>query len=169
MFGNWLRRASNSEQVEGAERLQQALRAELPDMDEESVLIITAIVGLLGAVAYADTEFSEVEMERVRDQLSRVEGLSSDGVRSVCQALREHVVEVSTVQLPRYSRVLRELADRDLRFQVVEMLMNLADADEVITSSETNTMRQITSALGLTQRDYNAIQQRYREHLKVLK
>jgi uncharacterized tellurite resistance protein B-like protein len=168
MFGNWLRRALSTE-VEGAERLYQALRAELSEMDDESVLVASAIVGLLGAVAYADTEFSEVEMQRVRSELSRINGLSRDGVESVCSVLKDHIVEISTVQLPHYTRILRDLADHELRLQVVEMLVALADADEVITSSETNVIRQITNALGLTQREYNTIQQSYRDHLTVLK
>jgi uncharacterized tellurite resistance protein B-like protein len=169
MFGQWLRRASVSEQVEGAEQIHAALRRELPEMDEESLLVTTAIVGLLGAVAYADGDYSQVEQQRVQEELSRIEGLSRPGVEAVCEALKRHIVEVSTVQLPHYSRVLRELADPELRLQVLEMLLALAAADQSITSPETNVMRQIATALGLTQRDYNTAQQKYREHLSVLK
>ena len=44
MFGQWLRRASVSEQVEGAEQIHATLRRELSEMDEESLLVVTAIV-----------------------------------------------------------------------------------------------------------------------------
>ena len=169
MFGQWLRRASVSEQVEGAEQIHATLRRELSEMDEESVLVVTAIVGLLGAVAYADSDYSQAEQQRVQQELSRIEGLSCHGVEAVCDALKRHIVEVSTVQLPRYSRTLRDLADPELRLQVLEMLLALAAADQSITSPETNVIRQIATALGLTQHDYNAAQQKYREHLAVLR
>lgn len=169
MFGQWLRRATDSEQVEGAEQIHATLRRELAEMDEESLLVVSAIVGLLGAVAYADSDYSPVEQQRVQQELSRIEGLSHRGVEVVCEALKRHIVEVSTVQLPHYSRILRELADIELRLQVLEMLLALAAADQEITSPETNVIRQIATSMGLTQRDYNAAQQKYREHLSVLR
>ena len=169
MFGRWLSRASAVEQVEGAEQLHRTLHSELPEMDEESVLVITAMVGLLGAVAYADSEFSEQERQRVRQELARIDGMSPRGIDAVCDALNRNILEIATVQVPRYSRILRELADQELRIQILEMLVALAAADQIITSAETNVMRQITTALGLTQRDYNTAQAKYRDHLAVLK
>ncbi len=169
MFGRWLSRESTVDEVEGAEELHRTLRNELPEMDEQSVLVTTAIVGLLGAVAYADSDFSEQERQRVRQELARVDGMSARGADAVCAALDRHIQEIAAVQVPRYSRVLRELADQELRIQILEMLVALAAADQVITSAETNVMRQITTALGLTQRDYNAAQAKYRDQLAVLK
>ena len=69
---------------------------------------------------------------------------------------------------PRYTRLLRELGDQELRLDLLEMLVALAAADQVITSAETNVMRQITTSLGLTQRDYNAAQAKYKDRLAVL-
>jgi uncharacterized tellurite resistance protein B-like protein len=168
MFGNWLNRASVVKEPAGAEQLEDAIRSELGDADEETVLVVAAIVGLLGAVAYADSEFSVEERQRVREELSRIHGMTSRGVEVVCSALDRHILEIATVQTPRYSRMLRELGDPELRLQVLEMLVALAAADEVITSAETNVMRQITTALGLTQHDYNAVQAQYRDRLSVL-
>jgi uncharacterized tellurite resistance protein B-like protein len=168
MFGRWLNRASVVRELQGAEQLEFTVRTELAGADEETVLVVTAIVGLLGAVAYADSDFSIQEQARVREELARIDGMTPGGVDAVCAALKQHILEIATVQSPRYSRVLRELADQELRIQVLEMLVALAAADDVITSAETNVMRQITTALGLTQRDYNAAQAKYRDRLAVL-
>ena len=168
MFGRWLNRAAVVRELQGAEQLEQSVRAELAGSDEETVLVVTAIVGLLGAVAYADSDYSIQEQARVREELARIEGMTAAGVEAVCAALKRHILEIATVQSPRYSRVLRELADQDLRIQVLEMLVALAAADQIITSAETNVMRQITTALGLTQHDYNAAQAKYRDRLAVL-
>lgn len=168
MFGNWLNRAANVRELDGAEQLEFAVRSELKGADEETVLVVTAIVGLLGVVAYADSNYSIEEQARVREELSRINGMTSGGVAATCAALERHILEIATVQSPRYSRVLRELADPELRLQVLEMLVALAAADQTITSAETNVMRQITTALGLTQRDYNAAQAKYKDRLAVL-
>ncbi len=168
MFGRWLNRASVVQELQGAEQLETTVRAELAGADQETVLVVTAIVGLLGAVAYADSDYSIQEQARVREELTRIEGMTPAGVEAVCAALKRHILEIATVQSPRYSRMLRELADQELRIQVLEMLVALAAADDIITSAETNVMRQITTALGLTQRDYNAAQAKYRDRLAVL-
>jgi uncharacterized tellurite resistance protein B-like protein len=73
------------------------------------------------------------------------------------------------VETPRYSRILRDLADRELRVQVLDMLLALAAADESVTTAETNFIRQTATALGLTQSDYNALQDKYKEYLSVLR
>jgi uncharacterized tellurite resistance protein B-like protein len=168
MFGNWLNRAASVKELGGAEQLEVAIRTELTSADEETVLVVTAIVGLLGAVAYADSNYSPDERRRVRDELARIHGMTPRGVDAICLALENHILEIATVQTPHYSRVLRELGDHELRLDVLEMLVALAAADQVITSAETNVMRQITTSLGLTQRDYNAAQSKYKDRLSVL-
>jgi uncharacterized tellurite resistance protein B-like protein len=168
MFGNWLNRAAAVREIDGAEQLEVTVRSELAGADDETALVVTSIVGLLGAVAYADSDFSSAERQRVREELSRISGLTPAGVQAICSALERHILEIATVQSPHYSRILRELADSELRYQVLEMLVALAAADQSISSAETNVMRQITTALGLTQRDYNAAQAKYRDRLAVL-
>jgi uncharacterized tellurite resistance protein B-like protein len=168
VFGRWYQRGSPLPQPEGAEQLQSAVRAALPAADEETVQVVVAIAGLLGTVAYADREFSPEEQARVREELGRIEGISPSGIDAVCAVLAGHVREIATVQSPRYSRALRELADRDLRLQVLDILVALAAADRTITLAETNVMRQLATSLGLTQEDYNAAQAKFVELLAVL-
>lgn len=169
MFGRWLKGAAEAQAPEGAEQLQHVVRRHLPEADAESVLVVTAIAGLLGTAAYADRQYSEVEERRVRQELERVHGMTRAGIDAICAALRAHIIEVSTVQAPRYSRLLVELADRELRVEVLEVMVELAAADGEISVAEVNLLRQVTTALGLTQADYNAAQDRHRHRLTVLK
>ncbi|HEX9619257.1 MAG TPA: TerB family tellurite resistance protein [Polyangiaceae bacterium] len=169
MFGRWLKRASESPALEGAAELEREVAAHMSGADAESIRVVTAMAGLLGAVAYADRNYSQDEEHRVRAELDRVQGLPSRGVEAVCAVLREHVLELSTVQIPRYCRLLRELGDRELRLEVLASLVDLAAADGSISSAETNLLRQVTTALGLDQGDYNAAQARHRESLDVLR
>lgn len=168
MFGRWVRGAAQASVPDGSQRLLDVVRKELPQADEESVLVVSAIAGLLGAVAYADREYSSAEEKRVREELARVHGMTEGGITAICSALRAHVVEASTVQLPRYSRLLLELGDRELRLEVLETLLEVAAADGSIDTAEVNMLRLTANALGLTQDDYNAAQAKHRDRLRAL-
>ncbi|HEX6276936.1 MAG TPA: TerB family tellurite resistance protein [Polyangiaceae bacterium] len=169
MFGRWLTPSAPLPTPTGAEELEKLVRGALGQKEDDSVLVVVALAGLLGAVAYADRSYTESEEAQVRAELARVHGMPPAAVDVVCAALRRHIVQISSVEVPRYCRVLRELGDRELRTEVLEVLVDLAAVDGVITTAETNLLRQVTTALGLSQSDYNDAQARHRERLSALK
>jgi uncharacterized tellurite resistance protein B-like protein len=168
MFGRWLATQRNPE-LTGAEALEAAVRRELPEADPETIQVVSAMTGLLGAVAYADRNFSGAEEERLLIELARIHGMTADGARAIAATLRKHVLAVSSVGIPHYCRALRELGDRELRLEVLEALLGLAAADGVIDQAEVNLVRQVTSSLGLSQDDYNEAQARHRGKLASLR
>ena len=169
MFGRWLRGEAAAPQLSGADALHASIARELAGADAETVTVVTSMAGLLGAVAYADRSYSVEEEARVRQELERVQGMTVAGIDAICKVLREHIVEISTVQIPRYARALVELADPELRREVLGALIDLAAADSSISVVETNLLRQITKSLGLSQQDYVELQARHRALLEALK
>ena len=164
----WLSDKLASSSSEAGTLLQRVVRRELPEADEETHRIVAAIAGILGTVAYADRVYAPEEESRIRAELERVEALSPSGVAAICAVLREHIAEVSTVEAPVYARELLEVADRELRLQVLDALLDVAAADDEIVLAETNLLRLITTSLGLSQDDYNRSQERHRDKLKAL-
>jgi uncharacterized tellurite resistance protein B-like protein len=146
---------------------RQAAGGKRPDAD--SVSIVSACAGLLAVVAYADRSLSESELEKAERLLAGVSGIDDTGRRAIVAALRAHVVELSSVHAVRFARTLKELGDRDLRLHVITLLLELAAADDQISPSEVNTLRQVTRALGLSQEDYNLLQSRHRDKLAALR
>ena len=67
-----------------------------------------------------------------------------------------------------WTRDLRELADRELRLEVLEVLIEMAVADHVLKHDEQTQLRRIAKALSLTQDDYNALQAKHRDKLSTL-
>lgn len=165
----WLTEGIGSAAKAAATKLEQAVRAHLVGADDETLRVVVAIAGLLGTVAYADRDYSPSEEERIRTELGRVSGLSPGGVDAICGVLRENILVIATVEAPIYARELRELGDLELRLQVLDALVDLAAADDEITVAETNVLRTMVTALGLSQADYNASQARHRDKLSVLK
>ncbi len=169
MFGRWLRGEGAAENLSGADALHASIARELPGADTETITVVTSMTGLLGAVAYADRNYSADEEARVRQELVRVQGMSAAGIDAICKVLRENIVEISTVQIPRFARALVELADHELRREVLSALLDLAAADSSVSVVETNLLRQITKSLGLSQQDYVELQARHRDLLESLK
>jgi uncharacterized tellurite resistance protein B-like protein len=169
MFGRWLGSAKHLDTPRGTEEILTRVREHLPGADDETTRVVAALGGLLAAVAYADRHYSTDEEAVVRKLLARVNGMTEAGIEAICDAMRRHVIEASTVGIPRFTRELRELGDTELRREVLEALVDLAAADGRVTMSETNLLRQITTSLGLSQSDYNDAQARHRDRLSILK
>ncbi len=167
MFGPF--KKSPPKAPEASQVLLNTVRQQLPEADDESARIVAAIAGLLASVAYADGEFSDEERAMLRRELLRVNGITEQGVDAICAVLHEHIVLVSTTENQRFTRDLRALADRDLRVEVLNLMVELAASDGVITHDEVTMLRRTTGALGLTQADYNAAQTVHRDKLSSLK
>src|SRR5688572_10067357 len=107
MFGKWLQGGSPpTVRQSGGDALRDSVAREMSGADAETITVVTSLVGLLGAVAYADRNYSPAEEGRVVEELQRVHGMTEQGISAICKVLREHVVEISTVELPRYARAL---------------------------------------------------------------
>lgn len=169
MVLRWLADVLGPGKPEAATTLERVIREHIGNADEDTTKMIVAAAGLLGTVAYADRDYSAAEEARIRAELARVPRLTEAAVDAICAVLREQIVTVATVQAPIYARALRELTEPSQRREVLDVLVDLAAADDEITVAETNVLRQTATALGLSQDDYNASQQRHRDKLKVLK
>jgi uncharacterized tellurite resistance protein B-like protein len=166
MFFRSRQRASSDPKKD---RLTEVVRAHLHDADECTLAIVAAIAGLLGTVAYADRELSGPEWDHLRRELGRINGLDARGVEAICGVLKSDIVRISTTELPRHTRVLREQASRELRIEILGLLLDLAASDGTVSLDEVNLLRNTAGALGLSQRDYNDAQSPHRDKLSVLR
>lgn len=164
------RRKTDLEELppQARDRLAEIVEQYLTDADEATRRIVTAVAGLLAKVAYADGEYSTQEEVAIRRELSRVHGLSAAGVDAICGLLADQISHVALLGDHDWTRDLRELAERELRLEVLEVLVEMAVADEVLKHDEQTQLRRIANALSLTQDDYNAIQAKYRDKLSTL-
>lgn len=151
------------------ERLLAAVRAHLPSADVSTQRIVAAVAGLLSCVAYADRTYSDAEAAKIRAELSRVHGLTPDAVDALERVLRAELVGLAMAGDQLWCRELVELGDRELRIEVLEVLVELAASDAEFTLAETNLLRRVATALGLAQTDYDALQARHRDKLSVLR
>jgi uncharacterized tellurite resistance protein B-like protein len=160
---------NSSKPATPSEAFRQLIYDALGAADDETKRLTVAVAGLLACVAYADREYSAAEQARVRETLAQVEGLGPTAVDAICDALREHIVVIAVGNTQAYTRELRELGELELRRQVLDMLVDLAAADDELSMAETDLLRRTAAAMGLTPDDYLRSQTRYRDRLSVLK
>ena len=151
------------------DRLAEIVEQYLADADDATRRIVTAVAGLLAKVAYADGDYSVKEEATIRRELSRVHGLSQAGVDAICGLLTDQISHVALLGDHDWTRDLRDLAERELRLEVLEVLVEMAVADEVLKHEEQVQLRRIAKALSLTQEEYNAIQAKHRDKLSTLR
>ncbi|HEY5956295.1 MAG TPA: TerB family tellurite resistance protein [Polyangiaceae bacterium] len=169
MFGKWLTRSTLSALDPSAQPLMEVVQRELPNSDQETWIVVTAIASLLGAVAFADREYSDVEEQRIRAELKLVQGMTPAGIDAISAALRARIREIATVEVPQQCNALREIADYDLRFEILGLLLEVAAADGSISRVESTLLREITQFLGLQQNYYTSLQAKHRDKLAMLK
>jgi uncharacterized tellurite resistance protein B-like protein len=149
--------------------LGEAVRAHVPDASVEEQLLIAAVAGLLASVAFADAVYTAEEREKVREELGRIHGLGDAGVDAICAILERDIAAVTAAGDQRWIRDLKALTDHDQRLEVLEVLIDLAAADDDFSMTEQNYLRRLATALGLSPADYVAAQARHREKLSLLR
>lgn len=163
------RSQSQESALEPSAQLREAVASNMSDADDGTIAILGALAGLLAQVAHADNTLDEAELEEIRGQLARIDGLSGEGVVAVLALLRSHGKALFSEGTQSYTRVLYEQCAREMRLEVLDLLMDVAAADGSVSMDETHLIRRICTALGLSDADYLASQTRYRDHLSVLK
>ena len=147
--------------------LEAAVAQAVANADSATVKIITAVTGLLAAVAYSDRKINPEEARHLKAELGRINGLASSRVTAICEILTTHALRFNASFIQRFTRTLREELDEETRAEVLDSLLGMAAADGVISFDEVSSLRNITSSLGLSQTHYNALQAKYRDKLQL--
>jgi uncharacterized tellurite resistance protein B-like protein len=169
MLFRWFKRADETvEHPAASELLHESLRSAMPHADEDTLAVVSAVAGLLAYVAFADRAYREEEQLAVSDALARMHGVGREAVAGISSLLTSRFAELTAEPLHDYTRVLVALTGRSARLELLDVLLDLAAADLVLSMDETNLLRRIARLLGLSDHEYLASQTRHRDRLSVL-
>ena len=170
MLLKWLFGESESaENPSASKELRTLVARHMPKADDHTAAVVGALAGLLATVAHADRVYTDAERENVRQALKNIPVLSEGAAEAIETLLSERMAELAHESLQVYTRVLYNGLERWARLEVFEVLMDLAAADDVLDMQETNLLRRIANALGLTDAEYAASQAKHKEKLSLLK
>ena len=136
---------------------------------EEDIKLITGFAGLLGKVAYADMEISDVEINRIRSVLSNTLHLSHKQVDSIIELLAKNRVQLFSVEDYLYTRLINAVCDKEQKMDLLKALFTVAAADESVSAEEEAAIRIVSKGLFLSHGDFISIRVQFKEHLDVLK
>jgi len=148
--------------------LGDVVREHMADADDDAQRVVIGVAGLLACVAFADHEYHPNEERMVREELGRIHGLSPRAADAICAVLSAQIGPIVAAGDHRWVRDLRELTDREQRLEILDVLLDLAAADDEFSMTEANYLRRLATALGLEQAEYNEAQAKHRKKLTTL-
>jgi uncharacterized tellurite resistance protein B-like protein len=171
MLFRWLKADAPSadERPQATEELKALVAQVMPEATPESAAIVAAVAGLLAFVAHADRAYEMGERAAVEQAIARIEGLSAAAAQAISGLLAARIADLATEPLQTYTRVLGDLTTRTARIELLDVLMDVAAADDILSMDETHGLRRVAKLLGLSEADYMAAQAGHRERLSVLR
>ena len=143
--------------------------AELETMDPGKARYVAAFAYILGRVAHADLDISEVQTRKMEEVIQLLGHLSEEQAILVVQiAKSQNRLFVHTENFL-VTREFVQVSTPTQRQELLDCLFAVSAADDSITSAEEAQIRQIASELGFSHRQFVEARKIYSQHREVLK
>ena len=137
------------------------------NLSETELKQITAIAGLCGRIAYADTQITDDELMKTRAILHDESKLSRASVNIIMQLIVEKRVELLTLEEHFYSRLANESMTVDQKRHLLKNLFRIAAADGTICLEEENLLFNVASQLKVSRQEIVELKREFKEYLSV--
>ncbi len=142
--------------------------AELESMPPERARYLGAFAYIMGRVANADLDISEQETSKMEEIVRRLAHLPEEQAVLVVQIAKSQNRLFGGTESYVVTREFKEISTQEQRSDLLDCLFAVSAADDSISATEENQVRQIASELGLTHRQYVAIRSAYSDKRAVL-
>jgi uncharacterized tellurite resistance protein B-like protein len=164
-------RPAGAEQTGPSEASQTIRRIteSLDKMDPQQAKYVASFAYILGRVAHADLNISEQETREMERIVQGLGGLPEEQAILVVQIAKTQNTLFGSTENFVVTREFNNLASRAQKLAVLQCLFAVSSSDQVISTTEDNEIRKISSELKLDHRDFIAARSAYRQYLGVLK
>jgi uncharacterized tellurite resistance protein B-like protein len=145
------------------------IAAELDALPEARASYLAAFAYILGRVAHADSNFSELETRKMQEIVSGLGHLPEAQAVLVVEIAKNQVRLFGSTENFLVTRRFREMAPAEQRTELLDCIFAVSAADQSISVLEETQAGQIAKELGLTHDEFVAARLTYREHLETLK
>ena len=128
--------------------------AELEMMDPDKARYVAAFAYILGRVAHADLDISEVETRKMEEITRRLGHLPEEQAILVVQIAKSQNRLFGHTENFLVTREFLQVSTAEQRQELLDCLFAVSAADESITSAEEAQIRQIASELGFSHRQF---------------
>ena len=157
------------DRVSGGTATVRKIVAELETMDPEEARYIAAFAYILGRVAHADLDISEVETRKMEEVICQLGHLPEEQAVLVVQIAKSQNRLFGHTENFLVTKEFAQVSTPEQRQELLDCLFAVSAADESITSAEEAQIRQIASELGFSHRQFVEARKVYSRHREVLK
>lgn len=141
----------------------------LNHMDPEHAQFVAAFAYVLSRVAHADMQISDEETRAMEAIVSEHGGLPEEESIIVVQMAKSQNLMFGGTENFLVTRELNRIATREQKLALLDCLYAVSAADDSISATESNVIRQIAQELRLEHADLIQVRSRYRDKLAVLR
>lgn len=128
---------------------------------------VTAMAGLYGRVAYADTEITPDEISKIKHILKEDSKLSSKSIETITTLMFEKKVELLTLEEHFYTRLANESMTHEDKQRLLRKLFQIAAADGTICLEEENQLHNLANQLNLSRQEIIDLKREFKNYLSV--
>jgi uncharacterized tellurite resistance protein B-like protein len=141
----------------------------LDNLPEDRARYIAAFGYILGRVADADLNISEKETRAMEEIVAQQGNLPAEQAVIVVQLAKTHNQLFGATENFLVTREFARMSTREERLALLDCLFAVSAAEDDISMTENNEIRQIASELGLEHREFIQVRSAWKDRLGVFK
>jgi uncharacterized tellurite resistance protein B-like protein len=141
----------------------------LDRMEPERARYLAAFAYILSRVARADLTVSAEETRAMESLVEKQGAVSEDQAVIIVQMAKHQSLLFGATEDFLVTREFNKISTPEQKLALLDCLFAVAAAEDMVSLTEDNEIRQIASELGLTHQDFIAIRSRYRDQLSILR
>jgi len=150
-------------------RAMRAIRARLDALPEDEARYLAAFAYVLARTAHADQDVSADEVVAMQRIVQEQTDLGREQVALVVDLATSQAQTLGGTQDFVVTKVLKTLTTPDQRLQILDCLLAVAAADDLIVGEEEREMRLVAKELGIQDKNFLSALSRYRDQRSVMK
>jgi len=143
--------------------------ARLDGLPEDKARFVAAFAFMLSRVAHADLDISDEETRAMEQIVVEPGGLPEEQATLVVQMAKTQNLLFGGTENYLVAKEFNRIATREQKLSLLHCLFAVGAADDSISATENNVVRQIAEELNLEHADFIAVRSRFREHLAVFR
>jgi uncharacterized tellurite resistance protein B-like protein len=149
--------------------LQVKIRELLPSAEEETLIIVACVAGLMARVAFSDLVVDPKEVEQMNLSLGDFAILDTDQTKAAIQIALEDVKHLCGIENYMYTDPLSTMLTNDQRYSLLKALFKIAASDGNAEEVESEEIRLICKGLLLETKHFIAARATVAKDLGALK
>ncbi|EQC47979.1 TerB family tellurite resistance protein [Bacteriovorax sp. Seq25_V] len=159
----------HAEKKEFINKIHQKLSTDFSHLDDNKLVILACLSGLLARVAYVDFNVSDEEKEHIKKSLIECMKLTDPEAEIVTKIAVDEMKELYGLDSRIYCTPLNNILNNDAKYTILELLFAVAASDGNVDNEESNEISYIAKSLLLEKKYFLAAQAGVKDFLGILK